>query len=672
MLHRFQNCRVKANEKTLLKSVFLFSLTLFFCLFSIKGFLYADSQRQIPVHPCDFYGEEELPGALNAGSVITAEDPQGIILGQFTIAEPGQYGFLTCLADDPDTPEDEGAVEGDIISFFIDGTRQQKQAVWGSGGTVRVDLGSELEMGMFNLHLLDMPGYGNYEGNINYSGVAVADMILDYLNPDNIDAQPDLMEYADQNKDAETSASEIQRLLNDKAPAVYNFGSTSTLSRYSDLGIIDTFDAGNQDDCIKQLCHWISYKIPQAPAGKEYVPVAIAVSSNPAVRADSDYKHWMSVVGIKAGQDPFPSLPENASFKEKYHVPEALELYGVYLNDPGRNGLGFHTYITAELWAANYFRPIASGLEGEGKYAAIMEPPISEALPVNIYPSEPNDNLQVVLGAPQVEVSIFIPGWISIETKEYLLNLLKSLKNSPDFAALIDDTYFGEALKNAVVNRCFKVDGRINSDYTIIPFEKEAKDGLATTAAVVVNNQTGQFQMAAADPEAVDVYMPMAYTKAYRELRKKIGWRSREHLVNFWLSSSAGSQLFPGWSIVTAKYTPAGPVDILSTAQYMITSEEDVEDEGRPVDIQILDSRAYQIQEDWIKAVLFSVANPSGCVVSIESKKGCVESYLWNNQDQWLVMLRGSQKAACRVKVQSTDSKGNIQDGGVTYVYVKE
>ncbi|MFH0790568.1 MAG: hypothetical protein V2A64_02955, partial [Candidatus Omnitrophota bacterium] len=480
----------------------LFSVILFGSLF-FATLSKADSPRSIPLRPCDFYGREEKSAALRTGSVITAKDPKGIILGRFSIIEPGKYGFLTCIADDPNTPQDEGAVEGDIITFFIAGVSQQKQAVWKQGETISVNLGiTQEEAGAFNLHLTGMPGYTNYQGNPNFSGVAVSDMILDYLNPDNIDTQADLMLDADQNSDGETSGSEIQRLLNAKSPSVYNFGTTSTLNSYSDLGKIDSFDAGKQNDCVRQLCHWMAYKVPKAPAGKEYVPVAIAASSNPAISADSNYKHWMSVVGIKTNQDPFPNLADNSTFRDKYHVPQSLELYGVYLNDPGADGLGFHSYISAEVWLRDYFRPIAAGLEEAGKYAAIMEPPDSNAAPVYISPAPANNALEVILKIPQSGVSIFIPSLIDPKLKAYLSGLFDNLKKSADFATLINDGYFGQSLKDTIVHRCFKVDGKVKNEYTIIPFEKNAENSLATTAVTIVNNQTGQFQMAAADPKS--------------------------------------------------------------------------------------------------------------------------------------------------------------------------
>lgn len=637
-----------SNKKTSLAGFALFFL---FCAsFFIKE-SQADSPRTIPPRPCDFYGIEQSAGTIRTGSIITAKDPNGIVIGQFTITNNGRYGFLTCRADDPNTPEYEGAVDGDIISFYIDGVKQQKQAIWKPEEAVRVDLGVSAVEGTFNLHLVDMPGYTNYGGNPDFSGVAVADMIIDYLVPGNSDTQQSLMSYADLNADGVTSASELERLLNRKVRGGYNFGSTATINRYSARGILDQFDATNQNDCIKQICHWLAYKVPNVAAGREYVPVAISTSAEPATNADSDYRHWMSLVGIKTNQDPFPNLSDTASFREEYRVPQSLQLYGVYLNDPGQSGLGFHTYMAADVWTTQYFRPIAAGLEGQGAYAAVMEPPDPKAIPVKINNAENNSRLQAVLEIPEKGISIFIPNTIDKRIKNYLLSLLRQLKQSPDFATLTNDVYFGKALKNTEVRRCFKVDGRANPDYTIIPFEKNVRGKLITPLVVIANNETGQFQMASADNKASGIYNPMSWYEAYKALRKQIGWG--EYPVKYWLSNSTGSVFFPGWSVVTAKYSQQGPVGILSTNEYTITAQGKVNLEKSSPEAKILSTRIIRFGKEWIKLVSFKVTSPKEYTVEVDKKSQRGKTSILRNQDMWLVILRGPQDANCKIEVKS-------------------
>ena len=629
----------------------------FFCLFcalSLAKTSQADSPRTIPPRPCDFYGIEQSAGTIRTGSIITAQDPNGIIIGQFTITNAGRYGFLTARSDDPNTPEDEGALDSDIITFYLDGVKQQKQAVWKSQEAIQVDLGIPTLDGTFNLHLIDMPGYTNYQGNPNYSGASVADMIIDYLVPFNSDTQTSLLSYADLNSDGVISSSELERLLNKKVGAGYNFGSTATINKYSNWGIIDQFNATNQNDCIKQICHWLAYKVPNVPAGREYVPVAISTSADPAINADSDYSHWMSVVGIKTNQDPFPNLSTTASFREEYRAPASLQLYGVYLNDPGQSGLGFHTYMAADVWTTQYFRPIAIGLEGEGAYAAIMEPPDPQALAVEAVKAKDNRSLRIALGIPEKGISIFIPQAIDRTVKNYLLLLLKRLKQSSDFTTLVDDRYFGEALKDTTVNRCFKVSGKVNQDYTIVPFEKKVENKLATTLAVIVNNQTGQFQMASADNKASGIYNPMPWYEAYMALRKLIGWT--EYPISYWLSNSAGNALSPGWSVLTMKYNQQGPILILNTNEYTVTPQKKITLEKSSPEVKILYTRVIRLGKEWLKLVSFKVTSAGKYTVTVDKRYQRGRSSLLHNQDTWLLILRGGQNINCQLEVKGAYS----------------
>ncbi len=54
-------------------------------------------------------------------SKIIARDPDGVVSGSFTVGVDGEYGMMHVYGDDTGTGEDEGAVSGDTIKFFIDG-----------------------------------------------------------------------------------------------------------------------------------------------------------------------------------------------------------------------------------------------------------------------------------------------------------------------------------------------------------------------------------------------------------------------------------------------------------------------------------------------------------------------------------------------------------------------
>ncbi len=626
----------------------------------------------IPPYPCDYYGREESSNSLKAGSVITAKDPEGVTIGRFTIVENGRYGLLSCIADDPDTSQDEGAVDGDIITFYINGAKQQRQAAYRSGDIIRVDLGISADKGMFNLHITDMPGYTSCNNDINYSSAAVADMIIDYLAPSNTDTQALLMPYLDKDGDTRVTGSELAGLLNEECPDVYNYASTCDVHNYSDNAIINPFDAANQNDCIKHICHWLAYDIPGAPSGKENIPIAVCTSSDTATNADSDYKHWMSVVGIRTNRDPCPALPENHSFSEYYDVPESLELYGVYVNDPNQDGLGFHSYIASDIWAGKYFRPIKAGLPEAGRYIAIFEPPEPSALDVMAKEPLYNRELESVLETAQKGVSIYIPGWIEAETKEYMLSVIEKFRQSEDFANLMDDEYFGKALKDTLITRCFKVDGKANDDYTIVPFDRTKEQATVTTAALILNNRTGQFQMAFADTHSDEFYEPMYFGDALNVLWQHADW-SRERSMNMWLSNSAGNALFPGLSIITQKADITNPLAlILTTNEYAITPDMQVIKENSSPDIEILDSDMYRLEDlKVLKYIVFKISHSKKCLVSITEANMESGSRFYKEDDTYFLTLSGEEPVYCWIKVREEDSSGESEDENITYMCVR-
>jgi hypothetical protein len=91
--------------------------------------------------PDSVWNDRPLP----VGSVVRAYDPQGVLSGEFVVSRAGRYGLMPVYADDPTTPEDEGALPGDVLRFTVDGeTASTAPAVvrWTAMGELqRVDLG---------------------------------------------------------------------------------------------------------------------------------------------------------------------------------------------------------------------------------------------------------------------------------------------------------------------------------------------------------------------------------------------------------------------------------------------------------------------------------------------------------------------------------------------------
>ncbi len=72
--------------------------------------------------------------------MITAYDPDGVLCGRFVVHTPGQYGYLHVYGDDPTTPEDEGATDGDTLRFRINGlpAHPDVAALWHPGTPGRI------------------------------------------------------------------------------------------------------------------------------------------------------------------------------------------------------------------------------------------------------------------------------------------------------------------------------------------------------------------------------------------------------------------------------------------------------------------------------------------------------------------------------------------------------
>ena len=105
----------------------------------------ASVAQAVPPTPCDWWGESTTFDGTGIGEadMVTAKDPDGVSCGtQYHWGDSGQYA-IHVAGDDPDTPEDEGAGTGDVITFFINGHRAavvSGSPVWEAGG------GSPLEL----------------------------------------------------------------------------------------------------------------------------------------------------------------------------------------------------------------------------------------------------------------------------------------------------------------------------------------------------------------------------------------------------------------------------------------------------------------------------------------------------------------------------------------------
>ncbi len=93
--------------------------------FAVFGARPAQAGDPIPTSVwTDFYGATVTFNGQPApvGSLVEAFDPQGVLCGKFMVDTVGKYGFMPVYGDDSRTTDvDEGAVQGDNISFTVNG-----------------------------------------------------------------------------------------------------------------------------------------------------------------------------------------------------------------------------------------------------------------------------------------------------------------------------------------------------------------------------------------------------------------------------------------------------------------------------------------------------------------------------------------------------------------------
>jgi hypothetical protein len=58
---------------------------------------------------------------IQVGDIVTAKDPDGVICGAYVVDREGGYGYMPVYGDDPRTFADEGATDGDELTFYING-----------------------------------------------------------------------------------------------------------------------------------------------------------------------------------------------------------------------------------------------------------------------------------------------------------------------------------------------------------------------------------------------------------------------------------------------------------------------------------------------------------------------------------------------------------------------
>ncbi|VEN74182.1 exported hypothetical protein [Candidatus Desulfarcum epimagneticum] len=405
------------------------------------------------------------------------------------------------------------------------------------------------------------------DGNAAYSGAAVADTILSHLlsgylaQNDDADRQEQLMSDRDATDDGVLSLSEMKAALNHYLhPSTrYNYKNTADRLHY----------AMNQDFANFQIAWWLEGD----PSDIAPAPVAVTISSNPhragGGGADSDYRHWMTIVGH--------------STRFMFDRPSVYrELNGFVVSDPAAGGMGSEKYIQASEWNSKYFRPIALGLEGErmygyvmngfptteqkrvhmsaktpertiaqglegaGMYGAAVEPPETEG-EVHAAAKTPEPNPDLTRGLERSGTDFqYKDFWADESSSSESADdeIKEALMKNRDFMSALELEPYKSAFMPENVGRVIKVESR-SGDYALVLFEKNDNGRLITTGAAIVCLSHGIFKEAFSNPDP-DFFDEAERWKAICHVFSWAGARP----VNAWAHLEKDSPLDYGHKVV--------------------------------------------------------------------------------------------------------------------------
>jgi hypothetical protein len=534
--------------------------------------------------------------------------------------------------------------------------------------------------------------FTNKDSNASYSGAAVADMILWYLDTNGTGTNYDLNDTASQpasedrqdtlissnlvdNIDDNVTLSDMQAILTAYTDSdVYDFGTTiDENSQWT------ATDAEDQDKVNEFIMHWFNYKVPGADF--EQVPVAVVTSSNPAAAsAKADFSHWMCITGYSADADPnvtawtFPTVTLNG-----FYVKDPANSGGL-ATDTGE-GLG-NFYMTATTWNDEYFKPLATGLEGAGMYGAVVEPPDPSdeaAWEYDESPAVPEPEVKTTLENSNVTYKYTSYGSSASDDQA---ELKERLLASTEFSKMLESDMYNEAFNKNDIGRVTRVE-RDGNDYAVVFFEKEKNGKVVTTAAAIVSLEDGTFEMGAAASDAKTYFDELTRSEAYANVFLETNGKQP---ISIWPSLSQTNPLNYGQKVVTSESSGM----VRETCIYQAEKNGEVELEGKSPEINLLAADLEYAWHNW----RYSVAKKSWYRTSESKEPGfyshyevevtgdegvddvvlpdSAESVTKDSVDNGYIVEFDSKETGWK-KVTATDHnyQGSIYGGGISMMYFK-
>lgn len=287
---------------------------------------------------------------------------------------------------------------------------------------------------------------------------------------------------------------------------------------------VDTYDPGLDPDAFdaytRDICHWMAYT-----ATKEEWWLNGELTAHPntpaAVPIYGTYNRWIMVKGYAASVNPCPEPRTNPQYTPDFTV------FGFWIKDPVINGIGKDTYVTAQECRENYFLPLSTQDDYNGKFVQVAEPPIrrSRAHTKVEKPVEDLANLEFV-GIPlsgnanlrRIRKYVRKTGWQDIVEPH-----------------LLSDEQATAAFTGAKVGRPIFVrrTDKDNADYYLVPFNKRNKRGGALTSAVIILDANEGYFKEASWTDKPEVFLKIDKPQAIWLVKKYIWARARNRVSSY-------------------------------------------------------------------------------------------------------------------------------------------
>jgi len=372
----------------------------------------------------------------------------------------------------------------------------------------------DLILNEYYLDLVDFPMYLAEDLGMptleQMTGAAVAQMNLNYMwwnssddpggvpDPGQYDNQLILYEEGFENNSGTVSgdyldASGMLSQIQGKRPVPY-----------LEYGYNFAIYHGDEDYMLEKICTWIDYPAGIKPGHPVHVPGAVP--------AYGDYSSWMSIRGIHTDGHAYP-------------IPESLSVYGFWVNDPCPiTGIGENSYKMVDEWVGTYYRPLNGGLEFEGEYVAICEPPIDEDYELTVVEATEFWDLQPPApGKGGSDLSLLVRVIDSLVIYAAQQGVQEQLlPYDDDFAEIFEQSYPGKPLliKNLIEDKHDYYAVPFNNVPTLQPIRRRnvhtPPDEDITLIVVLVDATNGQFK------EASWVHDPVKYLKISKSDAREI------------------------------------------------------------------------------------------------------------------------------------------------------